>query len=67
MCLIQSLVVHVILIIRKPNLVNGCKPNLVGDDYYCESGIPSTLSDRWQQVLYANDALWDGQQCEGNF
>ena len=44
----------------------GHKPNLVGDDYYCESGIPSYLIDRWQQVLYASDALWDGQQCDGN-
>ena len=45
------------------------KPNFIGDDYYCESGIPPYVSGnkgRWQEVLYANDVLWDGQQCDGN-
>ena len=45
------------------------KPNFVGDNYYCESGIPPYVSGnthRWQQALYVNDPLWDGQQCDGN-
>ena len=45
------------------------KPNFIGDDYYCESAIPPYVSGnthRWQHVLYVNDTLWDGQQCDGN-
>ena len=37
-------------------------PSFVGSDYYCESGI---ASGHWSSVLYANDPLWDGQQCVG--
>ena len=37
-------------------------PSFVGSDYYCESGI---ASGDWTNVLYANDPLWDGQQCGG--
>ena len=38
-------------------------PSFVGNDYYCESGINS---GGWSTgVLYANDSLWDGQQCGG--
>ena len=47
----------------------GYKPNFIGNDYYCESGIPPYVSGnayRWQHVLYVNDTLWDGQQCDGN-
>ena len=34
----------------------------IGSHYYCESGNPiSGLSP----VLYADDTLWDGQQCNG--
>ena len=47
----------------------GLKPNFIGDDYYCESGIPPYISgntQRWQHVLYVNDPLWDGEQCDGN-
>ena len=40
----------------------GYKPNFIGDDYYCESGI----INNWQHVLYVNDPLWDGQLCDGN-
>ena len=43
----------------------GYKPNFIGDDYYCESGIPAGVN-KWQHVLYINDTLWDGQQCDGN-
>ena len=45
------------------------KPNFVGDNYYCESAIPLYVSGHieiWQHILYINDILWDGQQCDGN-
>ena len=38
-------------------------PSFVGSDYYCESAL-----DRppWHPpVLYSNDTLWDGQDCNG--
>ena len=34
-----------------------------------ESGIPSCVSGntkRLQHVVYVNDPLWDGEQCDGN-
>ena len=34
----------------------------IGSHYYCESGNP--LFD-WFHILYTNDTLWDGQQCNG--
>ena len=38
-------------------------PSFVGNNYYCESGNPSsTRSYR----LYTGDKLWDGLQCEGS-
>ena len=37
-------------------------PSFVGSNYYCESGIASGYPS---SVLYANDPLWDGQQCVG--
>ena len=39
-------------------------PGFVGNDNYYESGLPAGQS--WQSVLYPNDPLWDGQQCDGN-
>ena len=39
-------------------------PSFVGNDNYCESGVPAGQS--WQSVLYSNDPLWDGQQCNGD-
>ena len=39
-------------------------PEWVGSDYYCESGLHSSQSHH--KVLYFNDPLWDGQQCNGN-
>ena len=36
----------------------------VGNDYYCESGLPLHQS-LLLAVLYPNDPLWDGQQCPG--
>ena len=42
---------------------NSAIPFFVGNNYYCESGNSgSTWKDNF---LYANDPLWDGQQCEG--
>ena len=38
-------------------------PSSIGDNYYCESGNPNY--DFMLNHLYANDLLWDGQQCEG--
>ena len=37
-------------------------PDFVGNDYYCESGN-SELNH--QNILYVEDILWDGQQCNG--
>ena len=34
-------------------------PDLVGNDYYCESGPGQS------GILYVEDILWDGQQCNG--
>ena len=36
----------------------------VGNDYYCESGLPLHQS-LLPVILYPNDPLWDGQQCPG--
>ena len=38
-------------------------PSFVGDNYYCESGNPTTGFVR--SMLYPDDPLWDGEQCEG--
>ena len=41
----------------------GKSPAFVGSDYYCESGHNSPP---WRPpVLYSNDTLWDGQDCNG--
>ena len=37
-------------------------PSFVGNDYYCESGL-NTLP--WSSILYPDDPLWDGQNCNG--
>ena len=34
----------------------------IGSHYYCESGLDSGQS--FSDVLYSNDPLWDGQQCD---
>ena len=34
-------------------------PSFVGNDYYCESGNPTSS----HYDYYTNDKLWDGQQC----
>ena len=43
--------------------MKGEKPqSFVGDNYYCESG---NSNDGMFGVLYNDDKLWDGKQCEG--
>ena len=37
-------------------------PPFVGNDYYCESGLND---EPWSPILYADDPLWDGQNCNG--
>ena len=37
-------------------------PVFVGSDYYCESGLNTSS---FQFVLYSNDILWDGEDCDG--
>ena len=39
-------------------------PSFVGSDYYCESALP--IGEYWDYVLYADDPLWDGEQCIGD-
>ena len=34
-------------------------PDFVGNDYYCESGPGQS------GILYVDDILWNGQQCNG--
>ena len=36
--------------------------SFVGNHYYCESGIDS--GKPWKNVLYPNDPLWDGENCD---
>ena len=40
---------------------NGFVPSYVGNAYYCESALSS---DDWEYVLYSDDVLWDGKQCD---
>ena len=35
-------------------------PTFIGNDYFCESGNPTTTITN---ILYASDPLWDGQGC----
>ena len=37
-------------------------PSFVGNDYYCESGFPSSYSNRFS----VTDPLWDGKNCPSN-
>ena len=39
-------------------------PSFVGNNYYCESGNPTDTFNF--DIFYPTDALWDGQQCEGD-
>jgi len=38
-------------------------PAFVGSDYYCEAALSGPPWD--PPVLYSNDTLWDGQDCDG--
>uniref|UniRef100_A0A1X7TMX4 Uncharacterized protein n=1 Tax=Amphimedon queenslandica TaxID=400682 RepID=A0A1X7TMX4_AMPQE len=47
---------------------NSTLQSFIGNDYFCESGNPST-NNSVQSVLYTSDPLWDGKGCgilEGN-
>ena len=37
-------------------------PAFIGNNYYCESGNPTNT---FSLILYNEDKLWDGQQCDG--
>uniref|UniRef100_A0A1X7T6F4 Fibrinogen C-terminal domain-containing protein n=1 Tax=Amphimedon queenslandica TaxID=400682 RepID=A0A1X7T6F4_AMPQE len=36
-------------------------PSYVGNDYYCESGVTSSI---FAPNFYPDDIMWDGQQCD---
>ena len=38
-------------------------PSFVGDNYYCESGYSG--NGHPDSILYTDDPLWDGKNCEG--
>ena len=40
-------------------------PSFVVNNYYCESGNPSSTFEHTDVFRYTSDPLWDGQQCEG--
>ena len=40
-------------------------PSFVGNNYYCESGNPTSAFEHTRVFRYTSDPLWDGQQCEG--
>ena len=42
--------------------VAGPPLSTIGDRYYCESGNPN---HDFENKLYSDDPLWDGEQCEG--
>ena len=39
-------------------------PSFVGDNYYCESANSEYASSGWDSIIFRNDILWDGEQCE---
>ena len=36
-------------------------PSYVGNDYFCETGVPS--GQGWEHTYYPDDPLWDGEGC----
>ena len=36
-------------------------PSYVGDNYFCETGVPT--GQTFSNIYYADDPLWDGQGC----
>ena len=63
--LMKSLAVRVwwLVVLSLPK--HQCPPSFVGNNYYCESGNPSNISENTDVLRYTSDPLWDGQQCEG--
>ena len=50
------------------SIQNSTLQSFIGNDYYCESGNPTT-NGLWQSIFYTSDPLWDGKGCgslEGN-
>ena len=45
------------------SLQNSTIPSFIGNDYFCESGNPSTNSKIDFSTLYTVDPLWDGKGC----
>ena len=41
---------------------NAVVPSYISDNYYCESGNPTSST---AHTFYSSDPLWDGEQCEG--
>ena len=41
-------------------------PSFVGNDYFCETGVPPGQRYGSYTFFYANDPLWDGQGCGRN-
>ena len=44
------------------SLQNSTLQSFIGNDYFCESGNPST-GGGWYHILYTSDPLWDGKGC----
>ena len=40
-------------------------PSFVDNNYYCESGNPTSTFGNSGSLVYTSDPIWDGQQCEG--
>ena len=38
-------------------------PSYVGNDYFCETGVPTGQAFVVSSIFYADDPLWDGQGC----
>ena len=36
-------------------------PSYVGNDYFCETGVPTGQS--WRRIFYPDTPLWDGEGC----
>ena len=45
------------------SLQNSTMPSFIGDDYFCESGNPSTNRKIDGSTFYTADPLWDGKGC----
>ena len=44
------------------SIQNSTLQSFIGNDYFCESGNPST-DGTYQLILYTSDPLWDGKGC----